>query len=139
MATLLDLATRLEKRASTLRQEASDSALAVAAVCLEHLVNETPVDSSKALSNWQVRIGTAASGSIDAYYLGTQGSTAAESAANALLVGRAILKGKLPGQAIYLSNTLPYIQRLNDGYSAQAPKGYVEACVLLARTTIKRP
>jgi hypothetical protein len=37
---------------------------------------------------------------------------------------------------MHITNNLPYIVRLNQGYSAQAPAGYVEQGVLAARRAI---
>ncbi|MCF0055515.1 hypothetical protein [Dyadobacter sp. CY356] len=43
---------------------------------------------------------------------------------------------------IYISNNLPYIQRLNDGWSSQAPANFVDASIMIgsrqAKQIIKR-
>lgn len=38
------------------------------------------------------------------------------------------------GVPIHIQNAVPYIGRLNDGYSAQAPAGFVEEAVIAATT-----
>lgn len=131
--TLLDLAISLERRVNKLDEEASNAAVQVALTILGDLVYVTPVDTSKALSNWQASLDEPPSDSIQPYYPGEQGSTQRASAQAALNAAKAILRGKKPGDTIYLSNLLPYIRRLNDGYSAQAPAGFVERAVLLGR------
>lgn len=138
MATLLDLAETLERRAKALKQEASDAAVSTAVVMLTDLVNNTPVDTSRALSNWQIRLGSPVQNAIEPYFYGIRGSTQEQSAANALSVGKLVLQGKLPGQDIVISNVLPYIKRLNDGHSKQVPTGWVERAILLGRNFVKR-
>lgn len=136
--TLLDLAISLERRIDKLDEEASKAAVQVALTILGDLVYVTPVDTSQALSNWQVSLEKPASDSIPPYYPGEQGSTQRASAQAALDAARAVLRGKKPGDTIYLSNVLPYIRRLNDGYSAQAPAGFVERAALLGRKQARK-
>ncbi len=136
--TLLDLAVSLERRVAKLDQQASDAAVQVALTVLGDLVYITPVDTSQALSNWQVNLNDPASDKIPPYYPGEQGSTQRASAQAALQAARAVLRGKKPGDTIYLSNVLPYIKRLNNGYSAQAPAGFVERAVLLGRKQARK-
>ena len=37
-------------------------------------------------------------------------------------------------QALWLSNNVPYIGRLNDGWSVQAPAGFIEQAILIAQS-----
>jgi len=136
--TLTDLANDLERRVGTLDKQASDAAVEVALTIIGDLVFKTPVDTSKALSNWQVTLNEPVSDSIAPFYPGKGGSTQKASAQAALNAARAVLRGKKPGDKIYLSNVLPYIRRLNDGYSGQAPAGFVERAALLGRKQTKK-
>jgi hypothetical protein len=131
--TLTDLANSLEKRAAKLEDEASRLAVRTAETVLGDLVNVTPVDTSQALSNWQIGVGAPVDASIAPYFPGEKGSTQSSSAASALAEGQAALKLKKPGQPIYISNVLRYIGRLNEGSSSQAPAGFVERAVLLGK------
>jgi hypothetical protein len=131
--TLRGLAKRLEDRAAKLDEQVSRLAVETADTIVSDLVNVTPVDTSQALSNWQVSLVSPVNGSIPPYVPGEGGSTQGISAAAALAEARAMLKTKKPGQVIYISNVLRYIQRLNDGSSKQAPAGFVERAVLLGR------
>lgn len=133
MATLLELAKRLEKQAASLGGQASNAAVRAAEAILKDLVYMTPVDTSKALSNWQVSLGAPADNSRPPYFTGSGGSTADKSAAAAIKAGMNVLKDKPPGVSIFLTNNLPYIRRLNEGYSKQAPAGFVERAVLIGR------
>ncbi len=93
--------------------------LAVQKIALElfsRVILKTPVDKGRARANWQVAIGTAPDGTLE---LEDKSGTATVSAATATAAGvRA-------GDVIFLVNNLPYIQKLEDGYSGQAPAGMV--------------
>jgi hypothetical protein len=137
MGTLLDLANRMKSTRERLSAIGSDKAVLAANAIVRDLVTVTPVDTSQALSNWQVAIGSPVGNRIDAYFIGVHGSTQELSGASALAKARSILETKKPGQTIYISNVLPYIQRLNQGYSAQAPAGFVERAIIIGRGAIK--
>lgn len=138
--TLLNLANSLEKRAANIEAEASRAACEVTEAILTDLVTKTPVDTSRAVSNWQVSLNAKIplDGKIEPYFMGLAGSTHLESASAAIDAGLAVLKKKKPGDTIYLSNVLPYINRLNEGYSKQAPAGFVERSVMIGRNIMKR-
>ena len=83
----------------------------------ESIIKQTPVDSGRAKGNWQPTINSPASGTtndLGEVSIGKTGSVAA--------------KLKL-GDTFYLVNNLPYIKRLNDGWSDQAPAGFVDSTV----------
>lgn len=138
MGNLLTLAKRAEALKAAIPQAASDLAASVARVIHKDLVTVTPVDTSKALSNWQASLDAPLPLYLPAYVPGSQGSTREESAQTALLQGEQHLADKKPGMPIYLVNNAPYIRRLNEGYSDQEPAGFVERAVLLGRKTCER-
>ena len=80
------------------------------------VILKTPVDTGRARANWQVAIGSVPDGTLE---LTDASGTATISKATA---GTAGVKA---GDVIYLINNLPYAQRLEDGYSGQAPAGMV--------------
>ena len=91
-----------------------------------NLIESTPVDTGWARANWipsvtksiQDTAGTreqAESGSVNK---GPQLSGQAE-----------VLGYKLRQGRVFVTNNVPYILRLNDGSSTQAPSGFVEAAV----------
>lgn len=83
---------------------------------LARVVRRTPVDTGRARGNWQATIGSPATGQVDAVDRGG-GETVAAGA-------RAI--AKLPPYSVsFLTNNVPYAQRLEEGWSQQAPKGMV--------------
>lgn len=136
--SLLDLADRLEKKAKAIDEAASQNAVDTALAIVGDLAYKTPVDTSQALSNWIVTLESPSGQQIKPHFPGEGGSTQRASAAETINQARAILAKKKPGQAIFITNNLPYIRRLNDGYSAQAPAGFVERAVLIGRKMRKK-
>jgi hypothetical protein len=92
----------------------------------------TPVDTGRARSNWIAQIGSAPDTVIDAYVPGSLGDTEAANTQAALDQAEAVIKNYKGGQEIHITNNLPYIQRLNDGWSSQAPANFVEQGVMEA-------
>lgn len=137
MASLNDLAKRMRKLAKEVPEMGNKLAIKVTITIVNDLAHVTPVDESTAISNWQVELNNPAQSAIRAYYPGKKGSTYSLSVSATIDDAKAALATKKPGQAIYLSNVLRYIRRLNDGSSSQAPAGYVERSVLLGRLVVR--
>lgn len=138
MRNLLDLADSLEQRASKIDKKSSEAAAKVALTIITELVWVNPVDTSKALSNWQIGIGSPVDSRIEPYSPGEGGSTQRASASATIAVAKKILATKKPGQVVYISNALPYIKRLNEGHSGQEPAGFVERAVMLGRKQVAK-
>ena len=88
------------------------------------LLAGTPVDTGRARSNWRISIRTP-----DLTVLETVGESAA-SAAIQYSIAQARLFRFNGRQPIYITNPLPYIEPLNEGWSQQAPAGFVQAAIL---------
>lgn len=101
------------------------------------VVLATPVDTGRARANWQASLNAPAGSAIEAYSPGAAGSTGAANAAAAMEQAKGVIAGHKPGQSIYLTNNLPYIGKLNDGHSAQAPAGFVQKAVLVGAQAIR--
>lgn len=86
------------------------------------LIERTPVDTGWARANWipALRMPSTAGGSS----AGGSADTIAQEAGQS-----EILAFKLADGAIFVSNGVPYIARLNAGWSDQAPAGFVEAAI----------
>jgi hypothetical protein len=83
---------------------------------LKRVILKTPVDTGRARGNWFVAIGSpssAANGNPD-----KPGQTTIDA-------GSAVITGLTEAQAVWITNNLPYIGRLENGYSQQAPAGMV--------------
>lgn len=130
---LLDLANALNKKSKDIAKAASDLAVGTALTIVGDLAIKTPVDTSKAISNWQVDLNKAPDNTIAPHYPGSDGSTFSASAGETLSKAKLTLRNKKPGDFIYITNNLPYIKRLNDGYSKQEPAGFAERAILLGR------
>lgn len=98
-----------------------------------NLVEDTPRRTGWARSNWVPSIGTpkdldgtppdddAARGAVG------QRDAAREAGIAQIVTGYRLGLGR-----IYITNNVPYIRRLNDGHSKQAPAGFVQAAILRA-------
>lgn len=80
----------------------------------------TPVDSGRARGSWQSAIGSVPSGTVEA--LDPDGNTVIATVAG-------VVDGMQPGDVIYMTSNLPYMPRLEEGYSQQAPAGMVRLVV----------
>lgn len=99
----------------------------------------TPVDTGRARSNWQAELDKPAEGEVNPFSPGEAGSTGGQNARSAIGAAAAVVS-KYNGdrnREIHLTNNLPYIGRLNDGWSAQAPAGFVEEAVHAGAAQIK--
>lgn len=102
---------------------------------------QTPVDTGRARANWQTHIGAAPTGEVTGYPKGKYGSTGAAAAGQAVAAAQAAMAGYGPeasGKDVYISNNLPYIGRLNEGHSEQAPAGFVEAAVMAGLNAVRK-
>lgn len=91
----------------------------------------TPVDSGWARANWQPSVGSPATevvGSEDAV-------ASAETAQREGITTVATYAGPEP---VFVANNVPYIARLNDGWSQQAPSGFVDRAVTKAEAEMTR-
>lgn len=102
------------------------------------LIERTPVDTGWARANWIPTIGasdnTPATGNPTTAIVPAQRNRQEASTA-ALATGYRLERG-----AVFISNNVPYILRLNDGSSKQAPSGFVQASIRreLARAARRR-
>jgi hypothetical protein len=84
------------------------------------IVMRTPVDTGRARSTWNTSIGSAD-------YKVTESFDKAGAAS--IAKAAATLSGFKCGPSIWISNGLPYIGRLEQGWSKQAPAGMVAVTV----------
>lgn len=135
--TLKDLAARLNGVADNISEQANEIKKKAATVIVRDLITVTPVDTSRALSNWLATLNAPANNSVLAHSPGQQGSTRGTSMSTALANAINIIAKSKPGQPIFLTNNLRYIRALNDGHSKQAPAGFVERAELLGGKIIR--
>jgi len=80
------------------------------------LVDRTPVKSGKARASWKISVGFAATKELP---VGTYGRPKTPD----------LTRYKRNYQNWYLTNSAPYISRLNTGYSKQAPAGFINSII----------
>lgn len=118
-----NFAKRMKSLGQAVEHNSREGVKQIARATVTELIARTPVLSGQAASNWQVGLGgrptTPKFGYTDI------------PAARALAL--ATIEQRQAGQNVYISNLMPYIGRLNDGYSSQAPAGFVEAALVVAR------
>ena len=135
MATLATLQSRTLRIKEDIDELINRSVVNLTIEILRDLLNNTPVDTGQAISNWQVSLRGPITTQIASYAPGQQGSTKSLVIANAIGEAVGILAARRSGQVIYLGNALPYIARLNQGWSAQAPAGFIDSAFMRARLT----
>lgn len=129
-----ELADRMRITAKAVERGATNTIRAGAKATVRALIQTTPVDTGAAVSNWRVGLNFTPKGIIQPHSPGKKGSTArankdaAISAAENVINKFTSRKGEA-SKRIYIINNSPYINRLNQGYSKQAPAGFVEAAV----------
>lgn len=131
------LGRRMYKLSSNIELNTNDLVKKVAIRVHHELVMETPVDTGQARSNWQVTIGQPATGVVDTFVPGGFGSTRGQNAMESTIAGLNVLDAKKPGQDVWITNNLPYISKLNDGYSWQAKPGYILVAILVGAKIVK--
>lgn len=137
MATLGEFARRIRERGRQVEEGVNEIVKKTAIVADREVVLSTPVDTGRARSNWLLSLGGPSTSEIEAYAQGKGGSSGAANANAAMAQAQAAVRGRRPEQDVYISNNLPYIGRLNDGWSAQAPAGFVQAAVQRAAAAIR--
>lgn len=92
----------------------------VAMYALSGVVLKSPVDTGRFRANWTTELGSWTAQVTDATDKG---------GSQAINAGQRVIGGASPYQVIYLSNSLPYANRLENGWSNQAPGGMVAITV----------
>jgi hypothetical protein len=104
----------MKKLDRELPRKVNNIAKQVASAVLEGLVVNMPVDTSQAVSNWQLGYDEANFTNIPPHFPGKAGTTRAQSSAETLAVGRLYIRGKRPGVELHISNGLNYIKIINN-------------------------
>lgn len=96
----------------------------------ERLVTTTPVDTGWARANWLLAVGKPVEKPVGS-------KKKIDPAPQAVGVG-SILKWKFSQGPAHDTNNVPYIRKLNEGSSKQAPAGFVDKAVQAAVVTANR-
>ena len=99
-------------------EDADDFSKKVAGEMLQRVVVQTPIDTSAARQNWRVGVGSV-NALVDENETDGSGQGAIRKGLATIQSGGGI------GKIVYISNSLRYIERLNNGWSMQAPANFV--------------
>lgn len=99
-------------------EDADDFSKKVAGELLQKVIVATPVDTGQARGNWRVNVGSVDTSTTETTDRSGQGTISKGIAT--------IQAGGGLGKIVFLSNSLQYISRLNDGWSMQAPRNFVQ-------------
>lgn len=100
----------------------------------------TPVDTGRAVGNWQLSIAAPTSNVIQGNF-GREGGGEANrgpAKAKAERAARAAIAGLRYGQTIWLVNNLPYIRVLNDGSGNRRAHHMLERAIANTRASLRR-
>ena len=120
MATRRQVITALENATE-------DTIRRIAVNITAELIRTTPVDTGWARANWVPSLGVPFTGNAE---VRDPSETEVAGAAREQTAGTAAVLGyNLTVNQVFISNNVPYIVRLNDGSSAQAPAMFVQAAI----------
>lgn len=92
----------------------------------EVIVEQTSVDTSRAVSNWRVGVGYAPAGEVSARVVGSvKGSGGPAAKALTISAGRGVIAGYMGPMGIFISNNVPYIGVIEYGTTNRRPVGMV--------------
>jgi len=108
--------TGMAKAQQSLDQNPDKFIRAFALEAAGRIIKRTPVDTGRARGNWNLSIDTIDSSTIEE--TDRTGSTT-------LMKARSNVAPATIDDTVFIANGLPYIKRLENGWSEQAPKGMV--------------
>lgn len=146
MATLVQFSRNIRKIGSRIENNSLKLTKRVAKKTLTSLVRGTPVDTGVARSNWRVSLGNRTRKVIPALAPGRHlGLKESQNAREALQIGFATINqlrvgakrgtGQA-GTALFITNSIPYLDRLRNGHSSQQPNDWVAAAIIEARAEV---
>jgi hypothetical protein len=128
VASPKSFAARMKTLGKAVQTNSQAAIIRTAAAVNQAVIIATPVDTGRARNNWQVDLGQAPTSELEPEDRSGQA---------AISRNNETIQARQPGQDIYISNNVQYIQRLNDGWSAQAPENFVEKAVQVGIQHIK--
>ena len=119
-----DLSKAIEKA----KDKAELAARKITIELFSNVILKSPVDTGRFRANWNCSIG-----SVDK---STSEETDKSGAGSIGRVRAEVTKYTLDGRSIYLANSLPYADRLENGWSDQAPQGMVRLSIIETNNAI---
>lgn len=130
MGSLDEFSKRMSQQGNDIEVNLNKKTRRVALAIDTLLVKAMPVDTGRAKSSVVVTVGNAAQDITgQAYYPGNQGSTSGANTQAAIEQAVAALRDRELGEEIHININIPYIGRLNEGYSPQAKPQFIEQAI----------
>ena len=117
---------RLAQRVKAASDKLDKLPVAVAFEVAASLIKKSPVDTGRFRSSWRIAVGAA------------DRTVTTLPTVDALSFGANSIRDMVPGETIYVTNSLPYSRRLEYGHSKQAPHGMVRITLAEAPALLKR-
>lgn len=138
MGSFRDLSKNMRRIAKGLPKQFDDLAKGTALAVVTDLAINTPVDTSKAISNWKVTLIAPYPLEVEPYYPGFSGSTYTKTVSETIADAERNISKRRSGETIFITNNADYIIDLNDGSSKQEPAGFVQRAVIVGNEFIKK-
>ena len=120
-------------------QAVQDVTAKIGLQALRGVVNKTPVDTGRARGNWQASLGSPVASTTNAKDPSGEAPLASSAQTSTYSREAPTVLSVPPFGTIWLSNNLPYIQRLESGtWSGQAPHGMVAVTVAEIESQFRR-
>lgn len=103
----------------------------IALEAFTRVIMRSPVDTGRFRGNWQISIDELKMEDLPLDHIDPTG-------ANVIAEVREVLETLFAGTVVYLANNLPYAQRLENGWSDQAPAGMVAITVVEFQPIVKQ-
>lgn len=130
MATPEDFSRRMGDLATRVARNADRTVRKAALAADQAVVMQTPVDTGRARANWIAALNAPAE----------EATAKTDRGGGAAIQQAAGVVGRYDGDRdveIHITNNLPYIQRLNEGSSYQAPAGFVRMAIRRGIAAVK--
>ena len=138
MTDLANFARRIRVQANRIEPGAEKAVIDCSSAVARELVENTPVDTGRAITNWDAAVGRVPLAyRTEAAVPGSKGSTRDANVSGALSRMLAAIALYRTGQSVNITNSAPYIGKLNAGSSLQAPAGFIEAAIQRGRAAIR--
>jgi hypothetical protein len=148
VATLIQFSRNIRKLGSRIENNSLILTKRIAKRTLISLVEGTPVDEGNARSNWRVSLGNPTRSIIPAYSPGKKLGIGERQNARATIQNGIAIINQLrvglkrgtgqAGTALFITNSIPYLGRLRNGYSSQQPNDWVEVALIQAQAEISQ-
>jgi len=116
------MGTEADRVTKELIRALQDEVKIIALDITDGLMEDTPVDTGWAMSNWIPQIGTPFEGPVGA-------RDSVDTAEQEMGMAQVAAQYRLEDGPVFITNNVPYIEALNAGHSDKAPAGFVEAVI----------